>query len=165
MATNSHLQRGARRRMATMFLLAAAIGGGALAGRTALPAQTSTAAATPQASSEGPSASYGWPVKPFDRQHPVRGSFADPRSIFRGNPTPRGLMTSRCACSYHQGIDISAPDGTDVYPVRSGVVRIVTPDWVEIDSDGGNAFQYWHIKSAVQVGDHVQARRTILGQI
>jgi hypothetical protein len=151
--------------MATMFLLAAAISGGALAGRTALPAQTSTAAATPQASSEAPSGSYGWPVKPFDRQHPVRGSFADPRSIFRGNPTLRGLMTSRCACSYHQGIDIAAPDGTDVYPVRSGVVRIVTPDWVEVDSDGGNSFQYWHIRSAVKAGDHVQARQTILGQI
>jgi hypothetical protein len=26
--------------------------------------------------------------------------------LFRGNPTPRGLMTSRCACSYHQGIDV-----------------------------------------------------------
>ena len=101
MATNSHIQRGAQRRMATMFLLAAAIGGGALAGRTALPAQTSTAASTPQSSSAAQSSSYGWPVKPFDRQHPVRGSFADPRSIFRGNPILRGLMTSRCACSYH----------------------------------------------------------------
>lgn len=99
MATNSHLQRGVQRRTATMFLLAAAIGGGALAGRTALPAQTSTAASTPQASSAALSSSYGWPVKPFDRQHPVRGSFADPRSIFRGNPTLRGLMTSRCTCS------------------------------------------------------------------
>jgi len=168
MATNSHLQRGAQSRMATMFLLAAAIGGGALAGRTALPAQTSTAASTPQASSasaEASASAYGWPVRPFDRQHPVRGSFADPRSIFRGNPTMRGLMTSRCACSYHQGIDVSAPDGTDVYPVRSGVARIVTPDWVEVDSGGGNAFQYWHIHAAVKVGDHVQARQTVLGQI
>jgi hypothetical protein len=74
-------------------------------------------------------------------------------------------MTSRCACSYHQGIDIAAPDGTDVYPVRAGVVRIVTPDWVEVDSDGGSSFQYWHIRSAVKVGDHVQARQTVLGQI
>ena len=125
MATNSHIQRGAQRRMATMFLLAAAIGGGALAGRTALPAQTSTAASTPQSSSasaETGTSSYGWPVNPFDRQHPVRGSFADPRTIFRGNPTMRGLMTSRCACSYHQGIDVSAPDGTEVYAVRSGLV-------------------------------------------
>ena len=33
--------------------------------------------------------SYGWPVKPFNRQHPVRGSFGDPRSVFRGTPTLR----------------------------------------------------------------------------
>jgi murein DD-endopeptidase MepM/ murein hydrolase activator NlpD len=165
MATNRHTQRGAQRRMATMFLLAAAIGGGALAGRTALPAQTSTAASTPETATVSQSSSYGWPVKPFDRQHPVRGSFGDPRSIFRGNPTVGGLMRSRCACSYHQGIDISAPDGTAVYPVRSGVVRIVTPDWVQVDSDGGNAFQYWHIRSAVRVGDHVEARSTVVGHI
>jgi murein DD-endopeptidase MepM/ murein hydrolase activator NlpD len=147
-----------------MFLLAAAIGGGALAGRTALPTQTSTAAPTAEAGPETQS-SYGWPVKPFDRQHPVRGSFGDPRSIFRGAPTRRGLMTTRCACSYHQGIDISAPDGTAVYPVRSGVVRIVTPDWVEVDSGGGHAFQYWHIRSAVRVGDRVEARRDVVGNI
>ena len=165
MATNSQLQRGAQRRTATMFLLVAAISGGALAGRTALPTQTSTAGSPPPASTAVAPFSYGWPVKPFDRQHPVRGSFADPRSIFRGNPTRRGLMTSRCACSYHQGIDISAPDGTDVYPVRAGIVRIVTPDWVEVDSDGGNAFQYWHIRSTVKVGDKVQPHQTILGQI
>jgi murein DD-endopeptidase MepM/ murein hydrolase activator NlpD len=165
MATNSHIKRGAQRRTATMFLLAAAIGVGALAGRTALPAQNSTAAISQSSATEASASSYGWPVKPFDRQHPVRGSFADPRSIFRGNPTVGGLMTSRCACSYHQGIDISAADGTDVYPVRSGIVRIVTPDWVEVDSDGGRAFQYWHIHPAVKVGDHVQSRQTILGQI
>jgi murein DD-endopeptidase MepM/ murein hydrolase activator NlpD len=164
MATNTHSVRGARRRLAVMFLLAAAIGGGALAGRTALPTQTSTAASSAPAGPETQS-SYGWPVKPFDRQHPVRGSFGDPRSIFGGAPTRRGLMTSRCACSYHQGIDISAPDGTAVYPVRSGVVRIVTPDWVEVDSGGGRAFQYWHIRSAVRVGDHVEARRDVVGYI
>jgi murein DD-endopeptidase MepM/ murein hydrolase activator NlpD len=165
MVTNFHIQRGLRRRMATMFLLAAAISGGALAGRTALPAQTSAAGTPSVAQSSNRSSSFGWPVKPFDQQHPVRGSFADPRSIFQGNPTRHGLMTSRCACSYHQGIDIAAADGTDVYPVRSGVVRIVTPDWVEVDSGGGSAFQYWHIHSAVRVGDQVHVRGTILGQI
>jgi len=165
MATNRHIQRGARRRMATMFLLASAIGVGALAGRTALPAQTSSAASTPQSTSASQSSSYGWPVKPFDRQHPVRGSFGDPRSVFRGDPTLRGLMTSRCACSHHAGIDISAADGTAVYAVRSGIVRIVTPQWVEVDSAAGLAFQYWHIIPSVQVGDHVVARESVLGRI
>jgi murein DD-endopeptidase MepM/ murein hydrolase activator NlpD len=165
MATNRHIQRGAQRRMATMFLLAAAIGGGALAGRTALPTQTSIAASTGPASQEARSSSYGWPIRPFDQQHPVRGSFGDPRSVFRGNPTPRGLMTSACACSFHQGIDISAPDGTAVFPVRSGVVRIVTAEWIHVDSGEGAAFQYWHINPRVRVGDRVQARETVLGHI
>jgi hypothetical protein len=74
-------------------------------------------------------------------------------------------MHSQCACSYHQGIDISAPDGTAVYAVRDGVVRTVTPDWVEVDSDGGSAFQYWHIASTVRVGDHVQAQQDVVGHI
>jgi murein DD-endopeptidase MepM/ murein hydrolase activator NlpD len=164
MPTNTHIQRGAQRRLATMFLLVAAIGGGALAGRTALPTQNSTAAA-PAPQSSNRAHSYGWPVKPFDQQHPVRGSFGDPRSIFRGAPTRSGLMHSACACSYHQGIDIAAPDGTAVYPVRDGVVHTVTPDWVEVDSDGGVAFQYWHITARVRVGDRVQAREDVLGHI
>jgi len=163
MATNSHLQRGARRRIATMFLLAAAIGGGALAGRTALPVQTS--AATSSVTEGSRSSSYGWPVKPFDQQHPVRGSFGDPRSVFRGAPTLGGLMHSACACSYHQGIDIAAPDGTAVYAVRDGVVRTVTPDWVEVDSAGGSAFQYWHVAATVRVGEHVDAQRDVVGHI
>jgi len=151
--------------MATMFLLVAAIGGGALAGKTALPAQTSTAASARNVSAEARSASYGWPVKPFDQQHPIRGSFGDPRSIFRGAPTRSGLMHSACACSYHQGIDISAPDGTAVYAVRGGVVRTVTTDWVQVDSGGGVSFQYWHIAARVHEGDHLQAREDVLGHI
>jgi murein DD-endopeptidase MepM/ murein hydrolase activator NlpD len=165
MATNTHIQHGAKRRMATMFLLAAAIGGGALAGRTALPAQTSTAASIALTASQSRDSSYGWPVKPFDRQHPVRGSFGDPRSIFAGNPTRAALLTSRCACSFHPGIDISAPDGTAVYPVRSGVVRIVTSQWVQVDSAGGVSFQYWHIAARVRAGDEVKAQDTVLGHI
>jgi murein DD-endopeptidase MepM/ murein hydrolase activator NlpD len=109
--------------------------------------------------------SYGWPVRPFDRQHPVRGNFADPRTTFRGQPTRDGLMTGPCACSFHQGIDIAAPDGTAVYPVVSGTVTIVTPDWVQVDSDGGQAFQYWHVGAVVRRGDRVEARRTVLGHV
>src|SRR5207237_1212317 len=72
--------------------------------------------------------SYGWPVKPFDKQHPVRGSFGDPRSVFHGPPTMLGLISSSFACSYHQGIDISATDGTAVYPVRSGALTFRASD-------------------------------------
>ena len=163
MKTNRHNSSGARRRIAATLVLAAAISAGALAGRATLPPQDSTAAPSRQTASKA--FSYGWPVKPFDQQHPVRGSFGDPRTVFSGHPTLRSLLTSKGAFSYHQGIDISAPDGTAVYAVRSGVVRIVTRDWVEVDSAGGVAFQYWHIDSAVHVGDRVQAQETVLGHI
>jgi murein DD-endopeptidase MepM/ murein hydrolase activator NlpD len=162
MTTTTHIQSGALRRMASLFILTAAIGGGAMAGMTALPAESSSAASA--TTSQGRAFSYGWPVKPFDRQHPVRGGFADPRSVFEGPPSVRGLMTSRCNCSYHRGIDIAAPDFTPVYPVRSGVVRIVNREWIEVDSGDGVAFEYWHIGPQVKVGDRVQARETVLGR-
>ena len=42
----------------------------------------------------GCSGSYGWPVKPFDRPHPIRGGFGDPRTVFQGTRSqehdPRG---------------------------------------------------------------------------
>lgn len=164
MPTNTHLpSSGARRRTISIVLLVVSIAGGALAGRTALPTASSQAAPLHQGGTHP--FSYGWPVKPFDRQHPIRGSFGDPRSVFSGPPTLHSLMTSPCHCSYHQGIDISAADGTAVYPVRSGVVRIVTREWIQVDSNQGLAFQYWHIGPLVRVGDHVEEQQTVLGHI
>jgi hypothetical protein len=108
---------------------------------------------------------YGWPVKPFDRPHPVRGSFGDPRTVFTGPPALRTLLTGGGAFSFHFGIDVSASDGTAVYPVESGTVTNVTRDWVEVAGAKGRSFQYWHIAATVTVGRHVQARVTVLGHI
>jgi hypothetical protein len=52
---------------------------------------------------------YGWPVKPFDRPHPVRGSFGDPRTIFFGLPSAAGLRGD-FNCTFHEGVDVSAPN-------------------------------------------------------
>jgi murein DD-endopeptidase MepM/ murein hydrolase activator NlpD len=167
MATNRHIQRDRLGRNAIRLLVGAtaiALGGYAYGAATSAPNPSRRPAIQLAATTQSQPFSYGWPVKPFDRQHPVRGSFADPRSVFRGAPTMHGLMTSACACSFHQGIDISVPDGTAVYPVRSGTTRLVTSHWVEIDSDGGSAFQYWHITPLVRVGDRVTAQQTILGR-
>ena len=112
-----------------------------------------------------PGTAYCWPVKPFDRQHPVRGSFGDPRMVFKVPPTQRDLITGGGAFSFHFGVDISALDGTTVYPVVSGTVSQVTKDWVGVDTGGGRTFQYWHIRAAVKKGDAVQARKTELGTI
>ena len=40
----------------------------------------------------------GWPVRPHDRQHPIRGSFLDPR------PDPA------LGAVYHTGVDIAVRD-------------------------------------------------------
>lgn len=109
--------------------------------------------------------SYSWPVKPFDQPHPVRGSFGDPRTVFAGPPTQRTLLSGGGSFSFHFGIDISAPDGTAVYPVESGTVRAVTREWVEVAGTHGRSFEYWHIASAVSVGQHVDAGATVLGRI
>ena len=93
-------------------------------------------------------ATYKWPVKPFDRQHPVRGSFGDPRTLFKGAAHRYGVMSGHGSFSLHRGIDISAPNGRPVYPVMSGVVRYADHEWVRVDSGGGRAFEYWHIHVA-----------------
>jgi hypothetical protein len=110
-------------------------------------------------------ASYPWPVKPFGQPHPVRGSFGDPRTLFHGPPTARTLLSGGGSFTFHTGVDISAPDGSPVYPVESGTVRSVSHDWISVDSGNGRAFQYWHITSTVAVGDHVEAQTTVLGHI
>jgi hypothetical protein len=106
-----------------------------------------------------PGASYGWPLKPFFQQHPVRGFFGDPR-IGHGR---RGESHS-----FHFGVDVSAPDGTLVYATVSGqvVVSRAHPETVAIRArDGSTVFAYWHIVPTVRHGDRAFAYRTVLGRI
>lgn len=91
---------------------------------------------------------YPWPVKPFDRQHPVRGFFGDPRISAGGR-------------SFHTGIDISAPGGTPVYAVAAGKASYGSP--ADVAANGGivvieaanRNFGYWHVQPAVRPGAHV----------
>jgi len=108
---------------------------------------------------------FGWPVVPFDRQHPIRGTFGDPRTVFKAPPSLVGLYRGSGSFSFHMGVDICAPDGTAVYPVVDGTVCAVNSEKVVVDSGGGNRFEYWHIRAAVHVGEHVTARHTVLGHI
>jgi murein DD-endopeptidase MepM/ murein hydrolase activator NlpD len=106
-----------------------------------------------------PRGSYAWPVRPFGRQHPVRGYFGDPRIGI----TPKGMQSS-----FHFGIDISAPDGTAVYATLTGrVVReSFRPETVAIVApDGRRSFEYWHLVPAVASGTHAVAGQTIVGHI
>jgi len=109
--------------------------------------------------------SYSWPVRPFNRQHPIRGYLGDPRMAFIGPPTARTLMSGSGTFSFHFGVDIAAPDGTPVYPVRSGTVAIVNSEAVQVSSGDGFAAQYWHIVPQVRNGQQVVAYRTVLGRI
>jgi murein DD-endopeptidase MepM/ murein hydrolase activator NlpD len=165
MATNTHIQQGgARRRMSFTLALVVSISAGAMAGRTAIPSEQSAAAPARQTAAAG-SYSYGWPIKPFDRPHPVRGNFGDPRTVFTGRASTRGLLTSGGDFSFHRGIDISAPDGTFVYPVASGVVTRAEAQVIEVDSGNGRLFEYWHLIRNVSVGDRVARNETVLGRI
>lgn len=96
--------------------------------------------------------SYGWPVKPFDRQHPVRGFFGDPRI--------KGASEA-----FHFGIDISAPDGTLVYAVEPGTVYFNNARAIAVLApDRSHSFGYWHIVPVVK--SHQQVRRgQVLGKI
>ncbi|HEX3057270.1 MAG TPA: hypothetical protein VHP82_14150 [Gaiellaceae bacterium] len=110
-------------------------------------------------------AAYGWPVKPFDHEHPVRGNFGDPRTVFLGPPTRRTLLTAAGSFQFHFGVDISAPNDTPVYPVESGVVTRVTDEEIVVAGPAGHSFEYWHLRSAVRSGELVTVDKTVLGRI
>ena len=101
-------------------------------------------------------ASYGWPVKPFHRQHAVRGYFGDPR--IAGNDEAGG--------TFHFGIDISAANRTPVYATLDGIASIhpLHHDTV-IVSAGGVTHEYWHVVPAIRPGERVYAYRTIVGRV
>jgi hypothetical protein len=108
---------------------------------------------------------YHYPVRPFDRQHPIRGNFGDPRTL--ADESGFGADTSRSPGSYtfHNGIDISASTGTAVYPVVSGVARIGYADEVVVATGDGRKFQYFHVRPVVWTGERVRAYRTVLGYV
>ena len=98
---------------------------------------------------------YGWPVKPFFRQHPVRGSFGDPR-------------IGGSSHSFHFGVDVSCPDGTPVYATITGRAYISRrhPQTVSVIADRGNVeFGYWHIVPTIRSGERVTAYRTVIGRV
>jgi hypothetical protein len=99
---------------------------------------------------------YGWPVKPFRAQHPVRGFFGDPRIGNYGR--------SR---QFHFGIDISAPNGTPVYATLTGRVWIhpLHRTTVAVVGRDGTEFSYWHVVPTVRTGQRAVAYRTVIGHV
>ncbi len=136
---------------------ASAANGNALPVASAAPRLAPTVSAQPrQRTTSAGTYAYRWPVKPFDRQHPVRGFFGDPRIANHGE--------SR---QFHFGIDISAPNETPVYASLTGRVHIhpLHDTTIAIVAGDGTEFSYWHVVPIVRTGAHVVAFRTVIGHI
>jgi hypothetical protein len=112
----------------------------------------------------GGASAYPWPFKPFNQQHPVRGFFGDPRSVYL-NGVLAGGFDGPSFLSFHQGVDISAPDGTPIYPVVSGTAHYLGAATLNIDAGNDLIFQYFHIVPIVGEGQSVIAKETILGYV
>jgi peptidase M23-like protein len=174
MATNTpHPVRSARRCVVrsavSKFFFATAVAiatCSALAFSGALPAGPEIAQATGPSSAQAASGQgYGYPIKPFDREHLIRANLGDPRMQFHGPPTMDTLLHGSGTFSFHQGVDIACNPGTPVYPVADGTVTFVSHEWIRVSSGGGRAFEYWHIHVLVRNGQQVTARKTLLGRV
>lgn len=107
---------------------------------------------------------YPWPIKPFHQQHPIRGNFGDPRTVFRNTMLTDGLQGPGTFL-FHNGIDIAAPAGTPVYPVVSGKVDYIDNAAISVRTDDNRVFQYYHLVLRVRDGEDVVAGRTVLGYV
>jgi hypothetical protein len=112
----------------------------------------------------GAAAAYPWPVKPFDRQHPIRAFFGDPRTVYYN-----GILTDPFGgtgvFAFHQGVDVAAPNGTPVYPVADGRVDYLGSATLNVNTKVGLTFQYFHLVPVVGQRQLVRARRTVLGYV
>ncbi len=124
-----------------------------------------TSVAVASSAGAGCTGGYGWPVKPFDRAHPIRGAFGDPRTVFDGASSAKTVLAADGRFSFHHGVDISAPDATPVYAVASGTVVRTHGNRVTVDCGNGRIFEYWHLEPATRVGRHAEAGKTLLGYI
>ena len=119
----------------------------------------------PKPPTDGCRGAYGWPVAPFDEAHPVRANFGDPRTRFDDKESDAALLEGDGTFSFHQGVDISAPDGSPVYAVASGKVTRAHGARVTVDCGNGRSIQYWHIEPNVRAGQRAVAGETVLGFI
>ena len=157
MTTNAHsFSSGASRRLLlSVVLIVLALGGG-IAARPGSSAGARTVSGAH---------AYGWPVKPFDQPHPVRGSFGDPRTIFAGPPTQRTLLSGRPVHLPCRRRHLRAGRHRRLSRRIRNRPRATNPEWVSVDCGGGVAFKYWHVTPAVSAGQHVEADATVLGRI
>src|SRR3954467_7108500 len=107
---------------------------------------------------------FPWPIKPFDKQHPIRANFGDPRTRFLNTVLTDGLQGPG-TFAFHNGIDIAAPPDTPVYPVISGKVHYIDSSAISVKTKGRGVFQYFHLVASVRNGQRVVAGKTVLGTV
>ena len=101
----------------------------------------------------------GWPVRPHDQPHPVRGSFLDPR--------PDRVL----GATYHNGVDVAVRDDRPepgapprrthrVYAIEGGRVEEASKPGVRGLVDIGH-FRYEHVDARVQVGERIEPGQPI----
>jgi peptidase M23-like protein len=112
----------------------------------------------------GTASGYPWPLKPFDEQHPIRGFFGDPRTVYE-NGILAGAFDGPSFISFHQGVDIAAPNGTPVYAVEDGTVHYLGAATLNLVTDHEVTFQYFHITPVAGEGQHAIAEKTVLGYV
>jgi hypothetical protein len=158
MATQRHHRIGAKRLLFIFVFVSSLV----LVSRPSVAAARTDGAS--RAASQGSlnarsQARYGWPVKPFHVQHPVRGFFGDPRI----STDEAGHVVRQ----FHFGIDVSAPNGTAVYATLSGSISIDArhSDVVHVIDASGVDFSYWHIVPTVKTGQRAVAYETLIGHI
>ncbi|MFN8108641.1 MAG: hypothetical protein U0Y82_02175 [Thermoleophilia bacterium] len=157
--------------------LAAAIGGGIHTGGASVAGGDSRAFGTgaPIGSATVTGRTFRWPIKPFDRPHPIRATFGEPRGLVdTGLPPQSRDLTWLITHSpdklsplgtrvVHTGLDITARDGTPVYAVQSGwAVRSGTGYETQVKV---GSFAYAHVSDAVPTGTYVTAYRTVVGRV
>lgn len=94
---------------------------------------------------------YPWPLRPFYKQHAIRGYFSDPR--VSGEET-----------GFHFGVDIAANDLEPVYAIEGGQVRAHGQTVSVFPKRGGHLLSYWHVIPAVKSKQRVR-RHQLIGYV
>ena len=120
-----------------------------------------------RSSPAGGASAYSWPFKPFNKQHPIRGFFGDPRTVYE-NGVLAGGFDGPGFFSFHQGdrhrrarrhADLSGRERDRALPRRGDAERRRRPN------RAARIFQYFHIVPIVGEGQQVIAKKTILGYV
>ena len=112
----------------------------------------------------GSASAYPWPFRPFDKQHPIRGFFGDPRTVYE-NGILAGAFDGPGFISFHQGVDIAAPNGTPIYAVETGTVHYLGAATLNLVTGHDVIFQYFHIIPIAGEGQQAIAKKTVLGYV